>query len=88
MQTELSELHKSDEEKIVKKAAWTPAVSVAEYVMMSAIGKEETHVDGRKVRHDGPKETEAEDPITRSGHPAMNAALQTILTGEPLLGEQ
>lgn len=81
----LSEFEKSEEERLTEKAATTPSLSWADMVAsaiatrgnLSAIGKDETRVDGRTKEAQGPKETEApEKPM--SGNAMVNGAISNI----------
>lgn len=73
----LSEKETEREEKVkdaAEKLKMTPAASLGAMLRSVVIGADETYVDGRKARHDGPEETEA-DSDKSTGIPVVDALL-------------
>ena len=76
----ITALEELDEKKITELVTSTPRASLIEIVNSSAIGKEQTKIDGRStLARDIPKETKVSDDIVRTGHPMLSAAITDIV---------
>jgi hypothetical protein len=71
----LTELAKSDEEKVADIVEGTPTASMADMVK-SVIGQDATRVDGRtKEARTGPEETPDDADMVKTGNPVVDAAI-------------
>jgi len=77
---ELSTPPEPEPETAEKALDLTPAASLAMLIKSAVIGQEAAVVDGRKTRHDAPRETKAATPeIVRTNNEVFNTTLNSIL---------
>lgn len=77
---ELSKPPEPEPEAENKALDLTPAASLAMLIKSAVIGQEEAVVDGRKTRHDAPKETKAATPrVVSTNNEVFNTTLNDIL---------